>query len=320
MVLNGNLLHDLKIEIGSESVFFGVRTMKLPSHLLVIAGLTSQLACTQAFSTGAGGCNGGIAAVEGLHLGQGTTNTGTLADGGLTLFVDDVQVDTSNTILLEVSATSSIFISGTNDYKGVLYRLQSTDGSDATGMITVSDGDADTQLSDKCVAPVAGVTHTNANEKNNVPATLNTGDEPASYLLDVTVVVANSGDVSEYYFTQYTITVDSTSGGGQTDTSPSLPPDTFAPTIIRQTEPPAPTENPAPVESSPAPAPGGDASPSPTEATESPAAEAPSPAEVPNPSPPEGPTGNSGSLSFFRTSTVKLVVMGGLVLASSLAM
>jgi hypothetical protein len=258
-----------------------------------------------------------------LHLGQGTTNTGTLADGGLTLFVDDVQVDTSNTILLEVSATSSIFISGTNDYKGVLYRLQSTDGSDATGMITVSDGDADTQLSDKCVAPVAGVTHTNANEKNNVPATLNTGDEPASYLLDVTVVVANSGDVSEYYYTQYTITVDSTSGGGPTDSSPSSPPDTFTPTVIRQTEPPAPTENPAPVESTPAPAPVEDASPSPTEATESPAAEsapAPSPEEVTNPSPPEGPTGSSGGLSFFRTSTMKLVAMGGLVLASSLVM
>jgi hypothetical protein len=186
------------------------KSMKLSLFLSIVSSLTFHARFVEAGPLGAGGCYGGIAAVYGSHVLRNATVNGTLADGGFSLFVKDVQVDSSNEVALDLSTTHPIYVSGEKLYKGVLYRLEAEDGSDMTGIIELSEGDTNTKLADDvCLVPVAGVTHANANEKNDVPATLNTGDEPAVYLLDVTIVVSNTADMSEYYYTRYTLSVES---------------------------------------------------------------------------------------------------------------
>jgi hypothetical protein len=209
--------------------------MKL-SSTWIIAALSSRLGLVQGYSTGAGGCSGGMPAVSGLHREQSTIVNGTLDAGRLTLVVNDVELNfTTFDIKLNTSATNTIYVSGVNTYKGVLYRLEAHDESDVTGMLELVEGDSNTKFADNvCVAPVAGVTHANSDEKNEVPVTLITGEDPALYHLDVTIVLQNSADRSEYYYSRYTITVG--------DVPPTDPPT------------PAPTEEvPAPSPTAPSP-------------------------------------------------------------------
>jgi hypothetical protein len=220
----------VRIRVINYTAYTVAQSMKLSLSFCIVSALTFHAQSVEAGPLGAGGCYGGIAAVDGSHVLRNTTVNGTLADGGFSLFVNDLQVDSSTNFPLDLSEMYPIYVSGDKLYKGVLYRLEAEDGSDMTGFMELSEGDTNTRFADVCLAPVVGVTHANANEKNDVPATLNTGEEPAVYLLDVTIVVANTADLSEFYYTRYTLTV------GSTAPPPSEPP-VSAPSTEEDTAP-----------------------------------------------------------------------------------
>jgi hypothetical protein len=176
----------------------------LKTIYVAIALLSSS---AHAFSTGAGGCSGGQAAVMGFHLstnGGKVTTTGSLADGGIGLLLDGVPLDAAAATAKNFSADEPhvLTVAGTSDYRGMLVRLSAASGVDTTSsLLEVSE---DLQDADTCVAPVVGITHTSSNLKNAQSMSLQLLSE-GEVTIDVTVVVANNSTDSIYYYSSYTL-------------------------------------------------------------------------------------------------------------------
>ena len=171
------------------------------STLLAITGLAPT---AQAFSTGAGGCAGGTAAVGGPgHLRDGAT-TGSLADGGVTISVGGVDLAAGAildaTVMEEVTITAT---AGGDAFKGILVRLESG-ATDMTGVLASSSSLL--QDAAACIAPVAGITHNSPEEKTSVDVAM-MPDAAGTVQMDVTVVMLNNGDGSIYYHDTFTVEV-----------------------------------------------------------------------------------------------------------------
>ena len=139
--------------------------MKFGSFTLAIAALLlAAPSSTDAFSGGAGGCAGGQAAVNGLHLRAGAT-TGGLSDGDVTMNVGGTDITAGATVEAapgdEVSITAT---AGGEPIRGILIRLESTTGEDLTGVLAGEDAGL-LQDAAVCSAPVTGVTHTSPVDK-----------------------------------------------------------------------------------------------------------------------------------------------------------
>jgi hypothetical protein len=197
---------------------------------------TALLASAQARSNGAGGCAGGQAAVMGNHLSVQpgrTFETGSLADGGVSLLLDGSPLDATAATATDFSAATVhvLTLVGTSPYRGLLVRLSAPSGVDTTtALLEVSD---DLQDADVCSAPVAGITHTNADLKSMQSMSLSIRTE-GEITLDVTVVFANNGTNSIYYYSGYTlnavmepVAMEAGSGGvvdGKIASSPTMAP------------------------------------------------------------------------------------------------
>jgi hypothetical protein len=218
-----------------------------------------------AFSSGAGGCDGDGPAVQEPHLSR-PGGRGALEEFGYTLSVDGIVVDGTTTVSAGVPHTLTVS-GGENVYRGILFRLENIDGTDATPFLNPVDGDANTQLAAVCTTPIAGVTHTNSDDKNNLSAILDV-DDAASFILDLTLVLSNVETDSTFYYTQYQIDVTS-----PTDITTAAPTAVPAPVEITT----APTAVPVPVESTAAPT---AAVPAPVESTSAPTAAVPAPVDA----------------------------------------
>jgi hypothetical protein len=159
---------------------------------------TALFTSTQAFSTGAGGCAGGGAAVRGFHLTDTKTIvTGSLADGGVGLYLEGVLLDPTTVANLPANNLKILSLNGTSDYRGLLVRASSAiDVSNA--LVETSD---DLQEAGVCDAPVTGITHNNSNLKNNQAMSIFLVE--GNLTLDVTVVFANNATDSIYYYSSY---------------------------------------------------------------------------------------------------------------------
>ena len=170
---------------------------------LAASTLIATLASTaHAFSTGAGGCAGGVPAVAGLHIRDDQT-TGSLADGGVTISVGGTELAAGATV--DATAMEEVTITATatgSPFKGILVRLESG-ATDMSGVLTSSSA----LLSDAaaCSAPVAGITHTSSEPKTSADVTM-LADAAMEVSMDVTVVMDNSA-TSEYYHSTFTLNV-----------------------------------------------------------------------------------------------------------------
>jgi hypothetical protein len=163
------------------------------------------LASAQAFSSGAGGCAGGAAAVSGLHLSSGAV-TGSFTTGGLSLLVNGKKITNGGTVTISLNALNTLVVDrGTKQYKGILYRLAPV-GTVATSayQLTPVPGSTTTQAASVCSSPVVGVTHTSSILKNKVGARLKV-TKAATFSLGITIVIQNSGGRSEYYYQSFTV-------------------------------------------------------------------------------------------------------------------
>jgi hypothetical protein len=154
-----------------------------------------------AFSTGAGGCEGDMAAAGGLHL--DTSNgrqvmDGTLADG-------DIRVTIGTQVLSETTATDVpigqdllITVDALDiSYLGVLVRLEAPTGVDTAGALLPG---SNTQNAGVCTAPVLGITHTDSSEKTMVTGTIRFDEEVLNVALDVSIVFVNNAQGSAYVY------------------------------------------------------------------------------------------------------------------------
>jgi hypothetical protein len=173
--------------------------MRFFTSLVAVATLCKSV---DAFPSGAGGCSAGNNAVQGAHLNNPTT--GSLADGGLSISLAGVTLAAGSTTTFPVSTDTVITVtSTTKSFKGFLLRLGETGGvsTDAAWSFTGTN----IQKAGACF-DVGGVTHTNADSKTSISATLNLPTAATSMPLDVTIVIANNNGVSEYYYSQFILT------------------------------------------------------------------------------------------------------------------
>jgi hypothetical protein len=156
--------------------------------------LASLAAPTAALPTGAAGtCPEAIAAVGGFHLSRNPGDLGSITDGGLTITIDDIPLDSAVPLDLVINEDHTIALSGS--FRGFLFRLASPLDSGLNAVPNIDflapeAGNGDVQLSDICNnLDVAGVTHVINDIKTAVSATIN-ADMVYEGLFDVTVSIS----------------------------------------------------------------------------------------------------------------------------------
>jgi len=171
--------------------------MKNPLLLACLAAascLNRQLTAVSALPNGAGGCDGpGVEAVGGFHL--DTTDGrpvvgGSLVDGQIVVTVGGVTLDPNAVNELPAGEDLLLGVEGTDiTFRGVLARLQTPDGVDATGALLP---EANTRFADVCTGDnVVGITHTDPADKNLATGIFRVDEELDGLRLDVTIVFLN---------------------------------------------------------------------------------------------------------------------------------
>jgi hypothetical protein len=163
----------------------------------VILSLLLAAPIATAFSTGAGGCAGGTAAVGSLHLTRSVVKTGPLSDVGLVVTLGGVPIEQAKPI--PVGVDTVLAVSGT-EFKGVLFRM-SAGNVDVTNNLVPG---TNTQVAAVCTAPVKGVTHTNHDLKSTATGTVRFDQPLSNITMDVTVVLQNNVSGSFYYYSGFT--------------------------------------------------------------------------------------------------------------------
>lgn len=159
------------------------------------------------YSFGAGGCNGGGPAVGGPHL--SSPSSGSLATGGFQVTLDSTPLTpgTATSFVTGQDHVLTLKVNTASFFKGVLFRLGSTNGVTTTSALAVQSGDSNLRLaSETCISEgVGGVTHTSNSQKVVATVTLRLNSVASALPLDITVVVQNSGGSSVYYYSGFTL-------------------------------------------------------------------------------------------------------------------
>jgi hypothetical protein len=205
--------------------------MVVPSLLLLVDPAT-------AWPKGAGGCEGGVAAVGGLHLDKSDGRAvapGDLFQGVIRVTIQGQELDpatpkdvpTNEDLLITVEA-------GDLPYLGLLIRLEAPNGVDTKGALVKG---ANTQNSGQCKPPIVGITHFNREEKKMATGTIRFDEEVDGVQLDVTVVFINSDQGSAYVYSR--LPVNFRNAANNTTSAPT------ATGFNNSTETKAPTSSPA---------------------------------------------------------------------------
>ena len=176
-----------------------------------------------AFPSGAGACPRGVPAVMGPHLSQTDIIRGTIADSGFTLSIGGIVVPPGAVLNFVQGDPYDIGIQLADDtadpdttttiFRGVLMRLEDTSGQ---GTIDIEPTDDLTQNANVCdlemmSGQVVGLTHTSNVEKTEAfgsmvyTPTVAGQQDVMGLTLDVTIVVQLRDNVSEYYYSSYTL-------------------------------------------------------------------------------------------------------------------
>lgn len=253
---------------------------------------------TNAFSTGAGGCPGGIAAVGGLHLSTDSdrpVDSNTLINAGISVTINQTTlVDDDNTIVTEYPSNENLIISifGTQiPYLGFLIRVQLPDNEVGADLIQPYNDDMTSQIAEACASPAQGITH-----RNNSAKLLTSGliyfDKPYTNItIDITVVFTNGLPASIFAYSGYSINI----VGPAVSTNPTITPSASAVTTTSPSSTPTNIPTATEVTSSPTTAP----STSPITKETSPPTNVPTATEISN-----SPTSPPLNLPSYSPSTV----------------
>jgi hypothetical protein len=157
-----------------------------------------------AFSSGAGGCAGGGPAVGGIHsLGDKTITTPSFLEQNVvvTIFENNTVLPVDGTMDIEGTVTTKIVVTGTN-MKGILFRISHPDPSYSTKN-SILPG-ANTKITDRCQAPVVGITHTNGEQKSIMSGTLQfRGQVIQGIVLEITIVWFNRAEEASHSYGKF---------------------------------------------------------------------------------------------------------------------
>ena len=166
------------------------------------------------FPNGAGGCAGGGPAVGGTHV--IAAPSGSLKDGNITVTVGESLLEEGEVVMMVADGDAitpvSVFGGPRGVFKGVLVRFEvpvrsgSDDFFEDFSSMDRNVKDAAETCLNSFTSLVFGYTHNNSNDKEFVVANYTVGlEDDTSGTLDVTVVIQNSGGISEYYYSGYDV-------------------------------------------------------------------------------------------------------------------
>jgi hypothetical protein len=182
----------------------------------LLALFVCHLSWVDAFSTGAGGCDGGMAAVGGMHLDDSNgreVRESTLAQGAIEVSIGSQILSAATTTDVPIGQDLVLSVIANDiQYKGVLVRLEASSGVATAGALMPG---ANTQNAIVCTAPIVGITHTDNSEKNMATGAIRFDEEVLNVALDVTVVFENSA-VSAYVYSRLLVNFRATPVGTPT--------------------------------------------------------------------------------------------------------
>ena len=157
------------------------------------------------FQFGPGSCDSGVP-VQGNHILYQQVGGGQLSDNGFEVRLngDALQPGATRNVPViseDYELTLATTIGGTF-FRGFLIRIEGQDGVDTTEFLNVPDGAQDmVQVLPLCVnlEEVGGVGHTNNDQKTDITSLLRLAENAGNLTMDVTMVVQNRDDVSEWY-------------------------------------------------------------------------------------------------------------------------
>jgi len=181
------------------------------AQLLLLSVLLNRSSKTLAFPNGAGGCEGGDAAVGGAHTDDASkqTLTGPIHSNSYEVSINGQRLIPGRTFTIQPGVDNDITVTATDKrvFRGFLMRLEGPDWLDLSGSLVPKSEDA--QIASACLLPVVGITHTDSEAKSKIVGTLRVEEEVGSITLDVTVVLRNNPNLSRYYYTGFDIAVQS---------------------------------------------------------------------------------------------------------------
>jgi len=166
----------------------------------------------------AGHCNSGPLGDNSFGA-HGADGSGAIEDGDYKIKINKKSVTDGDSISVTAGKEIPIQLKGTkgSKFKGFLLRLSGGSGVDASDSLSVKGSQA-IDL-DSCGSKVAGICHNNNDEKGGVTVDFNY-DSDAILTLEVTVVKENTfTSRNAWYYSSYTINVES-DGGGDGDDCP----------------------------------------------------------------------------------------------------
>jgi hypothetical protein len=191
-------------------------------------------AFTTALPTGAVGCEGGTAAVSGLHTTQATVLTGPLSQDDIEFQINGVPLQEGVPFQIDIGADNQwrLVTAGTF-FRGFLVRLDRGDGNVDTRASLDSTTNTGKLAEEACQSSylVGGVTHNSNSLKNMEEGVLNVDLPSQNMPLDVTVVIQNRNDVSIYYYSGFIIHAIVPESGSNPSNVPYFPPPTGSPSV-----------------------------------------------------------------------------------------
>ena len=176
----------------------------------LLAALTVLPYLSNAFPTGAGSCEGGMAAVGGSHVVAENVEDGSLSEGNLLVRINGQVLSPNRAMDVPIGVVNEWEISGSDAFRGFLMRLDGGTGNvDTTASLEPNPGQGGSvQVAESvCVNAygVGGVTHRSRALMSSASGRLLLDEVSQGMNLDVTVVVENRNQNSEYYYTGYVI-------------------------------------------------------------------------------------------------------------------
>lgn len=172
------------------------------------SALFALLAATPAVAgpTAASNCPAGMEAVGGPHKTNTNTVSGSLMDGAYKVMVGGQELKADTPMKIPVGEELDVEVSGDVPFRGFLIRLGSSTEGMSTADTLMSMDEANVQpATSVCVETVSGLTHTGREDKTSVMGTIMIPEPDNGLMLDVTVVVMNTVDGSEYYYTGFAL-------------------------------------------------------------------------------------------------------------------
>lgn len=168
-----------------------------------IWSIRNLLLLVNAFPTAAGGCDGNGPAVGGFHT-ESTKNITKLsfATENVTVAIGNEIIPEGGTATFNATISTDIVVTGV-DINGALLRISAPSGYQTRGVMQPG---TNTKIAIRCIAPVIGITHTNADLKSSLSGTLLFPNK-GSIILDITLVWVSNDQTSIHSYGQFFINV-----------------------------------------------------------------------------------------------------------------